>query len=216
MVEKLFDGRPPAKREVVLDPGCGRGEFIDGVVRWCDQHGVEPPSIVGVENDPHHWAPAHDRFLGRGFVKIRRRDFLKPDAGKYEFIIGNPPYVPITELTPEERESYRKAGYTTASGRMDLYMLFFGALLMNNQALQSGVALAFGTVAFILSLWALTAHSSDVTLLSAAFGASSLFFDILAVTQSKDSRGLQILNAITGGLDFVGFGMDAYTLLTAP
>jgi len=71
-------------------------------------------------------------------------------------------------------------------------------------------------VAIVLGLWALTAHSSDVTLLSAAFGASSLFFDIFAVTQSKDSRGLQILNAITGGLDFVGFGMDAYTLLTAP
>jgi adenine-specific DNA-methyltransferase len=129
MVEKLFDGRPPESTDVVLDPGCGRGEFIAGILRWCDRKQLTGPTIVGVENDPRYWGPAHGRFLGDKRVKIRRRDFLKPDPIKYDFIIGNPPYVPITGLTTEERSRYREAGFATANGRMDLYLLFFEAAL---------------------------------------------------------------------------------------
>jgi len=38
--------------------------------------------------------------------------------------VGNPPYVPITELEEEEKRRYRSL-YATASGRFDLYLLFF-------------------------------------------------------------------------------------------
>lgn len=127
MVAQLFRDGPPTADDVVLDPGCGHGEFIAGVLRWCETEEAPCPTLVGVENDPRHWAPAHSRFLGDRRVKIRRRDFLNPDPTKYDYIVGNPPYVPITGLTPEERERYRRAGYATATGRMDLYMLFFEA-----------------------------------------------------------------------------------------
>lgn len=129
MVAKLFSTRLPTAADTVLDPGCGRGEFITGVLRWCEGHGLIPPAIVGVENDPRHWAPVRKRFLGNRCVEIRRRDFLEPDSDRYEFIVGNPPYVPITGLSVEERQRYRVAGYWTANGRMDLYMLFFEAAL---------------------------------------------------------------------------------------
>ncbi len=45
-------------------------------------------------------------------------------AARYDFIVGNPPYVPITGLTETERKEYRK-WYSTARGRFDLYQLFF-------------------------------------------------------------------------------------------
>jgi adenine-specific DNA-methyltransferase len=38
--------------------------------------------------------------------------------------VGNPPYVPITELSETERSGYRST-YATAQGRFDLYLLFF-------------------------------------------------------------------------------------------
>jgi adenine-specific DNA-methyltransferase len=142
MVEGLFAKRQPTPADVVLDPGCGNGEFIAGILRWCEAKRAATPTIVGVENDPRHWAPAHNRFLGNPSVKVRRRDFLGPDPTKYDFIVGNPPYVPITELTEEERERYRTSGYVTASGRMDLYLLYFEAA---DSRLAAGGRLVFVT-----------------------------------------------------------------------
>lgn len=124
MVSKLFKNRIPHAEDVLLDPGCGRGEFIDGVLSWCDAHGLPPPTIVGVESDPEHSTPARARFRGRREVKIRCRDFLGPDRTHYDFVIGNPPYVPITGLSTEERNRYRRQ-FSTAVERFDLYLLFF-------------------------------------------------------------------------------------------
>ena len=42
----------------------------------------------------------------------------------YNYIVGNPPYVPITGLSEDEKVRYR-ARYATARGRFDLYLLFF-------------------------------------------------------------------------------------------
>jgi hypothetical protein len=46
------------------------------------------------------------------------------EAGEFEYIVGNPPYVPIEELNEDEKTRYR-ADFSTASGRFDLYLLFF-------------------------------------------------------------------------------------------
>jgi len=48
MVERLFKGRPPHKESRVLDPGCGHGVFIEGVLRWCGRQNVPRPFIVGI------------------------------------------------------------------------------------------------------------------------------------------------------------------------
>lgn len=42
---------------------------------------------------------------------------------KFDFVVGNPPYVRI-ERIPEEKRDYYKENYETARGRFDLYMLF--------------------------------------------------------------------------------------------
>lgn len=142
MVEKLFEGKIPNPSDVLLDPGCGRGAFIEGVLKWCQKHDVTPPQIIGVELDPRHWGPAHLRFLGSPHVKIRRRDYLEPDSQQYNFIVGNPPYVPITGLSEAQKARYRKAGHATARGRFDLYLLFFEKSI---QRLAPGGRLVFVT-----------------------------------------------------------------------
>src|ERR1700680_2488806 len=100
MVDRLFLERPPRSEDTLLDPGCGRGEFIEGVIRWCRAHRAPIPRILGIESNPKHVTAAVDRFAGHSAVEIRESDFLRDrDPACYDFIIGNPPYVPITELS---------------------------------------------------------------------------------------------------------------------
>lgn len=124
MVERLFRDRPPQAQDRVLDPGCGTGEFIDGVMRWCEQHRLPLPHITGVELDPQHLPILRAKFATHTNVRIEHANFLTDRRATYHFIIGNPPYVAITALSEPEKVTYR-ARYATAHGRFDLYMLFF-------------------------------------------------------------------------------------------
>jgi hypothetical protein len=124
MVDKLFHGSPPAPDSTILDPGCGRGAFIAGILRWCCARNLAVPTIIGIESDPKHVAVAAERFAGVSQVQIRHSDFLTPSPERYEYVIGNPPYVPITGLSEMERALYRR-NFSVAKGRFDLYLLFF-------------------------------------------------------------------------------------------
>lgn len=141
MVDKLFEGRPPAVNARLLDPGCGRGAFIAGVLRWCLRNDRPVPVVVGMESDPKHHEVAVARFAGEDRVQIRRTDFLTRIEDRYEYVIGNPPYVPITALSIEERNAYRR-DFTSAQGRFDLYLLFFEQAL---RLLSPGGRLVFIT-----------------------------------------------------------------------
>ena len=129
MVRKLFLTEPPSD-SVILDPGCGTGAFIDGIIRWCREHQSSIPNIVGLDSNPRHSDFARKKFEQIGSISIKNQDFLVQTEAKYDFIIGNPPFVPITQLSQKEKETYR-AQFATAVGRFDLYLLFF------ERALQS-------------------------------------------------------------------------------
>jgi SAM-dependent methyltransferase len=143
MVAQLFRSRPPASTSTVLDPGCGTGVFVDGVIRWCSAERRALPRIVGVDSEPGRVREARSKFKGVASVRILERDYLAGDQApsQYDYIIGNPPYVPITGLAEEEKASYR-ASYSTATGRFDLYLLFFEQAL---RQLRPGGRLVFIT-----------------------------------------------------------------------
>lgn len=124
MVEKLFALRAPAETDTLLDPGCGTGAFIEGVLRWCARRNITPPRVTGVESDPTLLPLAAQKFRGVQAVSLLNEDFLTGPPNQYDFIVGNPPYVPITGLSTEERTRYRSM-FATAQGRLDLYLLFF-------------------------------------------------------------------------------------------
>jgi hypothetical protein len=124
MVGKLFGDAPPRSGETLLDPGCGSGAFIEGVIRWCREHDRTPPRIHGVEPHPARCDEAREQFAQSDFVEIEQKDFLEDSLPSFDYVMGNPPYVPITQLSEGEKTRYRNR-FATAHGRFDLYLLFF-------------------------------------------------------------------------------------------
>src|ERR1051325_5068335 len=99
MVEQLFRRRPPKDTDTILDAGCGTGQFIDGIIRWCAGRRLPLPRITGIEYDCDLFALARAKYRRVRSVRIEHGDFLAPRNVSYDFIIGNPPYVPITGLS---------------------------------------------------------------------------------------------------------------------
>jgi hypothetical protein len=125
MVRRLFRDDPPTADDRILYPGVGTAPFPAAVEHVCDTEGWEYPGGHGVETDPTHLQKARDR--GLTHVDFHEQDFLADDVldlGPFDYVVGNPPYVPIEGLSEDEKDRYR-ATFTTAVGRFDLYLLFF-------------------------------------------------------------------------------------------
>lgn len=125
IVEKLFCDNPPEDGDTILYPGCGKGPFIAAVERYCNTNGHPIPEGVAIELDPEHLTVARERHAER-LVEFQERDFLGDVdvLGEFEYIVGNPPYVPIEGLDEDEKQRYKQK-FNTAIGRFDLYILFF-------------------------------------------------------------------------------------------
>ncbi len=142
MVRRAFRDDPPTSDDRILYPGCGDAPFAAAVEQVCDDEGWEYPDGLGVETNPEHLTSARDR--GLTHVEFEERDFLADDmldAGEFEYVIGNPPYVPIEGLDEDEKKRYR-AAFRTAVERFDLYLLFFERSL---ELLAPGGTLSFIT-----------------------------------------------------------------------
>jgi len=76
MVELLFRGHPPRPDDTVLDPGCGTGEFIDGIIRWCERQQLAFPRITGIESDSRHLPVLRAKYERLQAIHIQHADFL--------------------------------------------------------------------------------------------------------------------------------------------
>lgn len=142
MVRQVFQDDPPAAGDRILYPGAGTAPFAAAVERICHAEGWELPGGCGIESNPEHLLEARSRELEH--VVFNERDFLASDVldeGEFEYIIGNPPYVPIEDLSEDEKQRYKNT-FETASGRFDLYLLFFERAL---SLLAPGGVLSFIT-----------------------------------------------------------------------
>jgi hypothetical protein len=125
LVEKLFYNNPPEPDNRILYPGVGEGPFVDAVSEYCKQKGWPVPDGMAIEIDPTLTTKL-DASLNGHPVKFWEQDFLGEaiDLGKFEYIIGNPPYVPIEQFEEGEKADYRER-FDSAVQRFDLYLLFF-------------------------------------------------------------------------------------------
>jgi len=142
IVARAFFDNPPNSSDRILYPGCGSAPFAAAVERVCDEEGWEYPAGLAVETNPEHLKQARARELDH--VKFQEQDYLADDMHEYEkfdYIAGNPPYVPIEGLSEEEKSRYRET-FSTAVDRFDLYILFFEQSL---RLLKKGGVLSFIT-----------------------------------------------------------------------
>ncbi|MBP2251279.1 hypothetical protein J2754_001600 [Halarchaeum solikamskense] len=125
MVAELFAEHPPADGDRILFPGTGKGPFVAAVERYCEENDYPFPEGAAVDLDPGLLAEAREQ-NGDTAVEFREEDFLAADCdyGQFDYVVGNPPYVPIEGLSEEEKTRY-KHEFRTAEQRFDLYMLFF-------------------------------------------------------------------------------------------
>jgi adenine-specific DNA-methyltransferase len=142
IVARLFRDRPPEAGDRILYPGAGDCPFGAAVERICSQHGWPLPEGHAVELDPAHADGANARELEH--VTYHEADVLalgNGDLGLFDYVVGNPPYVAVEGLSEQEKDRYR-SGFQSASGRMDLYFLFFEQGL---RLLREGGLLSFIT-----------------------------------------------------------------------
>ena len=142
MVRGLFEDLPPERNTRILYPGCGTAPFAEAVEHVCDAEGWPLPEGYALDSDPELLSSAKSKELTQ--VTFEERDFLSAGAAEmepFDYIVGNPPYVPIEALSEEEKAHYRSS-FATAVGRFDLYLLFFERAL---DLLAPGGRLSFVT-----------------------------------------------------------------------
>jgi SAM-dependent methyltransferase len=143
MVGKLFGGGSPPVGSRVLDAGCGRGAFVEALLSYLRSRGGALPEIVCAEKDGALAEVARRRFGGVARVVVGDLLLMGVEelGGPFDFVISNPPYVSYERISPELRATYRRL-FSVASGRFDLYMLFFEKAL---SLLRPGGRLVFVT-----------------------------------------------------------------------
>jgi adenine-specific DNA-methyltransferase len=210
MVAKLLDDLPAPGRCRLLDPGCGEGEFIDGVIRYCRARGVPLPHITGVELHPGRAAAARARFADVPEVEVLEADFLTTSYEAFDLIIGNPPYVSILGLDATERDAYR-AAFATARGRFDLYMLFFEQAL---RLLRQEGRLVFITpekylyveTARPLRKLLLSRHVAELHFVHEDTFGGLVTYPLITVVSGKKTPSATRVVSRTGGVSMVALG----------
>ena len=126
MARRLFEDNPPSEGDRILYPGCGgEAPFAKAVEAICREEGYPLPSGLAIENDPGLAEQAEG--LEINHMRLRKVDFLSTEMTEeepFDYVLGNPPYVPIEGLSEEEKARYRSS-FQVAKGRFDLYLLFF-------------------------------------------------------------------------------------------
>jgi adenine-specific DNA-methyltransferase len=148
---------------VAVEPAAGEGAFLEAIIERlvasCCRLGREigdcAPSLVAFEVDINSAGAARETAF-RTLVSlgvaietarnladswIRTGDYLLDSfSSEADFVLGNPPYVRLEEMSESTAGLYRQL-YSTMRGRADLYVAFFEAALSQ---LRDG-----GTCAFI-------------------------------------------------------------------
>jgi hypothetical protein len=130
MARRVFEDDPPEAGDRILYPGSGaEAPFAMAVGALCQEKGWALPGGLAIESDPELFKGAEN--LSLHHVRFEHRDFLGPELevenveeAPFDYVLGNPPYVPIERLTKEEKARYRR-DFRMAEGRFDLYLLFF-------------------------------------------------------------------------------------------
>ena len=127
----------------ILDPAVGQGELLVAMIQLLITNGIEKITAVGYETDDRVALDTQKK-LASLFpdvkIEIRVGDFLKAvelnTAGKYDFVIANPPYIRTQILGSDRAQQISEK--LSLSGRIDIYYAFL--VYTKNVLKSNGVA----------------------------------------------------------------------------
>ncbi|NCN24866.1 hypothetical protein CO101_00950 [Candidatus Berkelbacteria bacterium CG_4_9_14_3_um_filter_39_23] len=153
MVEEIFANRKIKGNEKMLDAGCGEGVFATTIVRkFAELSGkrvekVIEENIYFIDILKKHIKSTKQNLQKLSTKKIKKYNAINSDfcfhefGERFDFIIGNPPYVRIQNLN-DRREQLQKKYITASNGSVDLYFCFFEQAL---KLLNKGGKISFIT-----------------------------------------------------------------------
>ncbi len=147
-------------KKYILEPSCGDGAFLIEIVRryikTAKENNIERNQIIsdietyiwGVEIDTEEYSKCVqnlDSLVKNEFkiadvkwkiFNISTLDFYKNNISKFDFVVGNPPYIRIHNLDLGTREIV-KNDFMFSEGTIDIYLSFFemGIKMLKNNGL---------------------------------------------------------------------------------
>ncbi|MFA6999797.1 MAG: Eco57I restriction-modification methylase domain-containing protein [Candidatus Paceibacterota bacterium] len=136
MIDEVFKGAKITGSEKILDSGCGEGAFSVPIVKKYSQ--ISGKSIKDVIENNLYFIDISEEYINKTKQNLQElsnekitkynsiiNDFCFHDfKEKFNFIIGNPPYVRIQNLN-EKRDEIQKKFISASNGSIDLYFCFF-------------------------------------------------------------------------------------------
>ena len=136
MIDEVLNKQKINGNEKILDAGCGEGVFTIIATQKFSKLSGKPINKVVEENI--YFADISKEYIEKTKQNLQKLskdkitkynaiidDFCFHDFGeKFDFIIGNPPYVRIQNLNGR-KEQLQKNYVTASSGSIDLYFCFF-------------------------------------------------------------------------------------------
>src|SRR3989344_2984663 len=153
MIEKIFDSQKISGDEKILDAGCGEGVFATiAAQRFAKLTGKNISEVI---ERNIYFADISDEYIEKtkqslqklSKNKIKQFNAITDDFcfhnfnEKFDFVIGNPPYVRIQNLNGR-KDLLQKQFITASNGSIDLYFCFFEQAL---KLLKDGGKIAFIT-----------------------------------------------------------------------
>ncbi len=158
MLAPLFEGA--LKGVHICDPACGSGDFLAPIVKQiCNQALTASKSerpqyiatlkhLTGYDIDSEAVKYCRQRLssiakkilgqdVSHNFWRVREIDAMdaqEADQMRFDWVVGNPPYVRIQHLEVDCRDKIKQAGWKYFYGSSDLYIVFFelGLRLLKN------------------------------------------------------------------------------------
>lgn len=142
IVDFIVDELKPKPDDKCLDPSCGCGAFLVGLVQYFHEKYQKPvkqiikDNIFGADILEYNvrraknilaiFALSHSEIISDEDFNIYNHDSLKAKwQQKFQVIAGNPPYVKYQDLSDENRSYLIQNWSTIENGTFNLYFAFF-------------------------------------------------------------------------------------------
>lgn len=142
IVKFIINELVPEPNAQILDPCCGYGAFLIGIVEYYKskfgksikqtlQENIFAADILNENVNKSKllltiFALQNDELIEETDFRIRETDSLRADWGqKYDYVVGNPPYVKFQDLNDVDRGYLNKEWRTAQNGTFNLYFTFF-------------------------------------------------------------------------------------------